>query len=288
MIDHLTKTVCEQVIGKRLKITLVTLLLLFSFPLFAFKTTPYFGTLAEFYLSPSYSYRYYPDVDRGENPTDYSSHDHLFDLNLSVRFLPNWEIQSELDFAATRKMNFGLRRTGLQLRYLLLDDVAGDLLSVALGLQLFYVPTRNLRDVSSPYHAQGNAQLGVSIGKEIDRLEDFLAQFYTFLGVGTGNRGFPFMSFLGASTFLWKERHQLQLFGEGYFGFGNRDRVDIARFNGYAKIRHQSIDLGLGYAYLFLVWGKLSAKYAYRVYARVFPEGAHTVTIAYTLPFSVL
>ncbi|MEM7174584.1 MAG: hypothetical protein AAF443_01460 [Chlamydiota bacterium] len=253
----------------------------------AFEQSPYFTTLAEFYFRPSYSYRYYPDINRGFNPCNYSSHDHLFDVNLGVRFLPNWEAQAEIDFATTRAMSFGLRRTGLQVRYLFLDDVAGDPVSLVAGAQVFYVPTRNLRDVSSPYHAQGNAELGISIGKEIDRWDHWIAQVYTFLGLGIANRGFPWARCLVVSTFQWKKRHRVCLFGEGYFGFGNRDRVNVRRFNGYAKIEHHSIDIGLRYSYVFLIWGSLGMQYAYRVYAHAFPERAHTLTLEYNLPFSI-
>ena len=253
----------------------------------AFVVSPWFTPIAEFELRPSYSYRYYPSVDRGFNPSSYHSHDHLIDLNLGLNFLPNWDFQLELDFSNNRKLSWGTQRFGAQVRYLWLNDVVGDPVSLALGLQLFYVPTRNMRDVSSPYHAQGNLELGVGIGKEIDRAYDWIWRFYGFLGLGTGNRGYPWLRPLLSAEFKFRQSHKFQLYSEGYFGFGNRHRVNIDRFNGYAKIFHQSIDLGLNYTYIFNIWGELGVQYAYRLYAHAFPQHASTFTIEYRLPFSL-
>lgn len=253
----------------------------------AFVVSPWFTPIAEFQFRPSYSYRYYPSVNRGFNPSSYNSHDHLIDLNLGVRFLPSWDFQMELDFSDTRRLSWGTQRFGTQIRYQWLDDVAGDPISLVLGLQLFYVPTRNMRDVSSPYHAQGDLELGVAIGKELDRTYDWVWRFYGFLGVGTGNRGYPWLRPLLSSEFKFRQHHKLQLLGEGYFGFGNRHDVNINRFNGYAKILHQSIDLALNYTYIFNIWGELGVQYAYRVYAHAFPQHASTFTLEYRLPFSL-
>jgi len=140
------------------------LLSLFPFSLFAFVVDPYLTPIAEFEFRPSYSYRYYPSVDHGENPSSYHSHDQLIDLNLGVNFWPNWDFQFQADFSHTHKLNWGGQRVGTQLRYLLWNDVVGDPISLTIGGQIFYVPTHNMRDVSSPYHSQGNFELGIAAG----------------------------------------------------------------------------------------------------------------------------
>ena len=264
-------------------------LLLFLFPmtLLAFEVDPWFTPLAEFNLRPSYSYRYYPDIDRARNPSHYSSHDHLIALNLGVNFLPNWDFQIETDFSSTRKLSWGTQRLGLQLRYLFMDDVAGAPVSLTAGVQVFYVPTRNMRDPSSPYHAQGNLELGIAVGKEIAKVYDWQYRFYGFVGVGTGNRGYPWLRPLLSGMFKFRHHHQFELYSEGYFGFGRRHHVDISRLNGYAKIMHQSIDVGASYHYLFEIWGSLGIQYSYRVYAHAFPERANILKVEYRLPFSI-
>ena len=265
----------------------IILLLCFPLTLFAFVVDPWLNTIAEFELRPAYTYRYYPSVDRGFNPTSYHSHDHLIDLNLGLRFLPNWDAQLEVDFLSTCRLAWGTQRLGAQVRYLMLDDVAGDPVSITLGGQIFYVPTRTMRDVSSPYHAQGNVELGVAIGKEIDNVYQWLYRFYGFFGIGTGNRGYPWLRPLLSAEMKYEGHHKFQLFSEGYIGLGGRSRVNINRFAGYGKMQHRSIDLGLNYTYLFDIWGALGFQYAYRVYAHAFPQHASTFRVEYRLPFSL-
>ncbi|MCB1076018.1 MAG: hypothetical protein KDK59_10915, partial [Simkania sp.] len=81
--------------------------------------------------------------------------------------------------------------------------------------------------------------------------------------------------------------HKFELYSEGYFGFGKRHEVDIRHLNGYAKIMHQSIDIGASYHYLFEIWGSLGIQYSYRVYARAFPKQASILKVEYILPFSI-
>lgn len=263
--------------------------LFFSIPsaLFSFVLDPYFTPVAEVQLRSSYSYRYYPSVNQAINPSSYHSHDQLIDLNLGVQFWPNWEMQIAGDFSSTRKLNWGGQRVGVQLRYLLLDDIIGDPISLTLGGQLFFVPTRNIRDVSSPYHSQGNLELGIAVGKEIDSTFHWLWRFWGFLGGGIANRGTPWIRPLLAVEGKFHLHHKLKIFSEGYFGFGNQNRVNVNRFNGYGKIAHRSIDLGLNYTYHFNIWGDLGIQYAYRVYAHSFPQHASIFTIGYRLPFSL-
>ena len=262
-------------------------LLFFPLSLFAFTLDPWLTLVAEFEFRPAYSYRYYPSVDRGFNPSSYHSHDQFIDLNLGVTFWPNWDFQVQSDFSHTRKLNWGGQRLGVQLRYLVWDDVVGDPVSLTVGGQVFYVPTRNMRDVSSPYHSQGNLELGLAVGKEIDQGYHWLFRFWGFLGAGIANRGYPWLRPILAVEGKFHLSHQIKLFSEGYFGFGDRSRVNIDDFNGYAKIAHRSIDVGLNYTYHFRIWGALGLQYAYRVYAHAFPRHASTFTAEYRFPFSL-
>ena len=120
-------------------------LLLFFFPcfLFGFELQPWYPTVGEFNLRSAYSFCYYPSVSQGR---PYHSHDHRLDLNLGVQFWSNWDVELESGFLHSRRLNWGTERVGLQLRHLFLDDVAGDPISLSIGLQGFYVPTRSLRD----------------------------------------------------------------------------------------------------------------------------------------------
>jgi len=268
---------------------LIGFVLLFSpFVLAAFESKPWFPPIAELELKLNYSYEHYPSVSHAFDPPHDSSKDHLIDLNLEVSFLPKWEAQVELDLAKTSKLSLGTRRVGLEVRYLFLDDVAGDPVSFTTDLLLFYVPTRNMKDVSSPYHAQGNFELGMAVGKEIDLEYDWAYRFFGFLGLGQANRGYPWVRSELSFQRNYKNRHHFSLFTEGYFGLGPQKKVIVDHFNGYAKIQHQSVDLGINYTYLFDIWGSFTFQYAYRVYALSFPRKLSSFSIEYKLPFSIL
>lgn len=262
-------------------------LLLFPCTIFGFVLQPWYPTIGEFQCRSAYSYRYYPCVSQGKNPSSYHSHDHRLDFNFGVQFWQSWELQFESDFLHSRKLNWGTERVGLQVRHLFLDDVVGDPISLSVGLQGFYVPTRSLRDVSVPYRAQGNIELGAAIGKEMDKNYNWLFRFWGFFGVGIANRGMPWMRPLAVAEVKFENRHVLKAFTESYIGFGPRHHVNINDFKGYAKIAHRSIDLGLNYSYLFHIWGSLSLEGVYRLYAHSFPKHAVTAKITYHLPFSL-
>lgn len=87
---------------------------------------------------------------------------------------------------------------------------------------------------------------------------------------------------------LLGRHHRLTLFSEGYFGFGKTRRVNIDHFRGYATIFHQSIDVGILYAYkISSIWGEISLAYSYRVFAKDFPANANTWIVQYNFPFSM-
>ena len=178
----------------------------------AFVVNPWFPKIAEFKFRPDYSYRYYPSINNGFNPSKYHSNDQLIDTNLGVRFLPNWEAQIEIDFANTRCLSWGTQRIGSQIRYLILDDIAGDSISLVLGGQAFYVPRRNMRDVSSPYHSVGNMEFNIAIGKEFSQIDRWLYRYYGFFGLGMGNKGYPWIR--PVLSFEWKHNYnkKIQLF----------------------------------------------------------------------------
>jgi hypothetical protein len=144
-----------------------------------------------------------------------------------------------------------------------------------------------MRDVSSPYHAQGNLEIGVAAGKEIDSTYQWLWRFWGFVGTGIGNRGYPWLRPILTAEGKFQLRHKLKLSAEGYFGFGDRSRVNIDDFNGYAKVQHRSIDIGLNYTYLFEIWGALAVQYSFRIYAHSFPQHTSIFTAEYRFPFSL-
>lgn len=265
-------------------------LLLLSFGpsyLNAFEIRPWYPTIYEFEFRPSFTIQHYPTVDNGINPRHYSSTDEILSLNLGIPFTPNWDIQVETEFSNTRKFSFGFLSGGVQLRYLLLDDIVGDPVSLTIGGSYRGVPHRRIEDVSTPYHFISNFEFHSAVGKELARGRTWIFRTFAFLGVGIANKGSPWLRPLLSFETNIKDRHQLQLYAEGYFGFGDQTFVNVRRFSGYQNIEHRSVDAAFVYRYLFDFWGCLEFQYLRRVYAHSYPDRLNAFTVTYRLPFSI-
>ena len=216
----------------------------------------------------------------------YRSRDSEVDIDLGLRFLPNWEMQVEGNFLKTSYHALGTESLAGQVRYQFLDDLTGDFLSLISGLRVRYVTSRYLHDLSCPYAATINLDLVTSVGKEFDRGNEFLIRFYAYLGAGIGNRGAPYITPEAHVEFELARHHHLDLFGLGRVGFGARD-VAISQY-GYANVAYRSIDVGATYRYCIPIWGDLYVTYTYRPYAKEMPQRVQTFLIGYHLPFSLL
>lgn len=262
-------------------------LCLCSVEAFSLDQKPWMGEWLEFYLKPSFTYRYYPSVNRGVNPSDYSSHDRFTDLELQGAFLASWDAQLGVEFADTSRQALGTQSAVIELRHQWLNDITGDALAFSSGIMTRWVSERSLKDVSCPYSAPWNFELGNSVGKEFSTQGHWHFRFWGYLGVGLGTRGRPWITPLLSVEGHFRDKHTLELQALGYFGFGKTRLVNVNNFHGYGTIFHQSIDLGLKYTYkISNMWGSLYGMYAYRVLAKAFPAHASTLEVGYSFPFS--
>ena len=262
--------------------------LLFPTVLFSFALEPWYASFPECEFRVSGAYRFTPSLDqKREKKKSRPFHDSLIHLNGGMQFWPNWEIQMQTDCLKTKKSNWEVERFGIQIRSLLLNDIAGDLMSVSLGLQGYYVPMNALQKVISPYHSQGNLEAGLSVGKEMGPFDAWSVRWFYFLGIGIGNRGAPWLRPLISFDINIFQKGQCGLFSEGYFGLGRSHRLCVDAFNGYGNIAHRSIDCGVHYTYQFEVWGAIRFAYVQRVYAVLFPHRVRMVQLEYRFPFSM-
>ncbi len=255
--------------------------------LFSFEIRPWYPTIYQFEFRPSLTIQRYPEVNNAINPKDYSSTDQILTLNLGIPFTPSWDIQVETEFDHTHKKSFGLLSGGLQLRYQFLDDIAGDPFSLTCGASYRGVPYNRLEDVSTPYHFVSNFEIHSAIGKELARRSTWIFRSFAFLGVGIANKGLPWLRPLLSIETNINDRHQIELFAEGYFGLGDQNTVNIRRFSGYQDIDHRSVDGAIVYRRIFAIWGSLEFQYLRRFYSHSYPERLNAFTIVYRLPFSI-
>ena len=262
-------------------------LVLLPLTLCALDKEPWLGNLWEFELDTAYTYSRYSKVANAKKPLKHSSNDQLIYVDFAVSPTPNSQVDIDLELANTPRRPWGFQSSGIQYRTLWLDDVIGDPVSLTTGVSLRGVNHHSLQDVSCPYHSYLNAEINVSVGKETEAVPFWNTRTFLFAALGMANRGAPWARARLAFEKNDQDRHQWELFAEGYVGFGHHRSVDIGHFDGYASIRHRSLDLGSAYRHRFTIWGTISFEYACRIYARSFPEKVNFFTVRYQLPFSL-
>jgi hypothetical protein len=240
-----------------------------------------------FTLDAAFAYDRYRKVQDASVQLKHPSNDKLYALDLGFTASDSLDFQAELELADTPRQPLGWRSAAFQGRYLWLNDVEGDPVSLTTGIHVRSVSKHSVRDVSSPYHYYLNFELHSAIGKEWSKDGNWTMHMYGLAAIGQANRGSPWLKGLGAWEANLANRHRFLLDFAGYFGLGSKKHVDVDHFHGWARVHHQSIDLGAGYAYHMQIWGTLALKYAYRIFAKSFPENVHFITLSYHLPFSL-
>ena len=173
------------------------------------------------------------------------------------------------------------------LSYLVKDDVAGDPLSILIGVRLEKAFDWSVKDISSFHHADLEAMAYMSIGKETACMEELVSRWYSCLLVSIAENVSPWASVKG--SYLRKLSHveALEFFATYLVGFGS-EAINPERFKGYGEIKHRSLDLGIKYSLEIDRAGKLSLAYQYRPYAYNFPAEAHILAVSYECEFGVL
>lgn len=253
----------------------------------ALQVKPWLGDVYAFFAEGTFSYSQFNKVQGASRQL--SAPENNRDIVLDWGFTPAacFDFQLEGEFGKTNHVNWALRSGALQLRYQMLDDISGDPVSLTFGLIVRGATHHFLRDVSTPYAAEFNAELTCAVGKEWSENGFWTMRTYGFAAIGQANRGMPWTRELLVWQYNLYNAHRFTVFAEGDFGFGGRQHVNVKRFSGWGKFQHQSIDLGVAYGYKISVYGVLSASYARRIFAHNFPEHMNTFMLTYCIPFSL-
>lgn len=254
---------------------------------YALKESPWLGDVYEFELFTDFTYSQYSKINHAVVQPAYAYNNYVTEVDLSFTASESIDLQWEINLARTPHQTYGFRSSALQGRYLFLDDIAGDPISLAVGLNTRAVTGRSVRDVSSPYASYWNGELTISAGKEFSKDEEWKTRGFLFASLGLANHGSLWDRCNASFEVRVKDIHAFQLFGIGYFGYGQNKNVHINAFHGWGEIWHGSVDLGAKYNCFLDPWGTLSLSYACRVLAYSYPKGEQTIQFSYTLPFSL-
>ncbi len=262
------------------------LFLLLPFMGSALEVQPWFGDCLEFHFLGSYAYSFFDKVQNGKPQLDHTFQSNVAYVGLDFSPTPEWSIDTDVQLADTTQQNFNFRTVALQGRYLWLDDIIGDKVSLATGASARFTNTDSLHDVSCPSHANFDFELNFSMGKEFDVSDCWAWRLWGFGALGHANKGSPWVRGILALETNYDDQHKFAFLAEGSNGYGRHSTVLVDDFDGYAKIRQKSIDVGFRYGYRIGVWGTLRFSYMRRVLAKSCPEQVNDFIFSYLLPFS--
>ena len=254
---------------------------------FSIESLPWFGDVFEFHFLGSYSYSWFHSVQNAKPPFHQFFQSNLLYFGLDFSPSPVWNIDTDLQFADTSKVSFNFRTAAVQVRYLWLDDIIGDPISLATGGSIRATASSSLRDVSCPSHGNVDFEVNFSLGKEFDVSDTWRYRAWIFGAVGHANRGSPWVRAIASFEMNVSDLHKWAIYASGVNGYGRHTHIDVDHFYGYARIREKAIDLGVRYGYRVGVWGTLRLDYLHRVLAKSAPQNVNTFMLSWLLPFSL-
>lgn len=201
----------------------------------ATQTEPWLGNVYEFEFRPSLMYQGYRSLSSSAHDQRYSSDD--FFLNASLcNALPSIGLELEVLGARTRRQRGDVDQAKLTGRYVWLDDIAGDSISLVSGLSYIQAFQHSLKDVSSFHHGTSEAEMFLSIGKEYTQESDWKARWWGVLGFGAASgRGSPWVRFDISYEKCFREAHELRLMLNTLWGMGIHS-LHLHDFHGYGPV----------------------------------------------------
>ena len=247
---------------------------------------PWFSDVYEFHFLGSYAYSRFRSVQGGVPELTRPFNSNVIYAGLEFCPAPEWSVDGDIQVADTTDMPFNFRSLACQLRYLWFDDIVGDPVSFATGGNIRFTSDAAIHDISCPSHSNVDLELNFALGREFDYSEIWQWRFWCYGALGQANLGSPWVRAIASIETIIDEKHKWDFYALGNNGYGRHSHVNTEHFNGYAKIRQKSIDVGVRYGYRMGVWGTLRMEYARRVLSKACPQNVNAFAISYLLPFS--
>lgn len=260
--------------------------LVIAIPLAATDLKPWFGPLR---LEGRITniVQYYPSVDTKHGASYRSDCGDFTDYSLEAALLDMVAAQLEVVTAATRHRCFGLDSIKLTGRYLWLNDIVADPVSLTTGVTVSQVFKPSKHDIAIFHHGGIECELHAAVGQETSCEEFWTSRWWAVGGFGFADQGYPWLRANINWEQNWWDLHRFRVFAHSLWGLGHKNLYSAYHFKGYGPIRHQSIDLGLRYTKGFAYNIDLSFEYAYRVYSHNCPERVNHFVVNLFCPISL-
>lgn len=231
-------------------------------------------------------FQFYPYIKTPHRHIRRNEGDGFYTLSGSVAAC-NYSGEVELTVADTHQQHLDVDNIRLTGRYLAMDDILGDPVSLTVGASVIQAFRHSLFDISSFHHAQIAVEGHIAFGQECSCYELWTSRWWSVFRCGGGDTGALWMSGFCAWEKNWDNEHELRLFAESLYGFGGRNIRSYEHFRGYGGIKHRSLDVGVRYTRLFAYGEALSIQYSFRPYAYNFPACASLLEIKLFYPFGI-
>lgn len=247
---------------------------------------PWFPRYLEIQPRFTYLHQYYSKVDTNLGTQCKISKNDFYTGSIELAY-DNICGELETTVASTGGHHLAFDDVSGTFRYLLLDDVIGDPVSLVAGVTVTQVFSPALRDINTFYHGGIEAEFHLSIGKEVTSYNTWDSRTWGVAGLGIADHGSPWVHGELAWEKNWCERQHFRIFAEGIYGLGRHSLDLCIPFHGYGSIRHQSIDVGALYKYFFWDANSLTLGYAYRVHSKNCPKNVSSIFVSYMHPFGL-
>ncbi len=254
----------------------IYLFLSIPFSIAATQYQSWLGNYLEFEARLEGEYQHFANLAIETNKKKYRSDNFFLNLSLSNAVAYNFALELELASAHTKFQKGTIDHLKVTGRYIWLDDIVGDALSLSTGISLIHPFTKSLNDISVINHGRAEAEFFCSIGKEKALETIWIQRWYGVAGIGLANEGSPWIRCDLVYESRWHEAHELRGFIHALCGLGAKS-LQPNHFHGYGSIQHESLDVGIRYTYLIPYFGNISLQYSYRIYARNAPANVQAL-----------
>jgi hypothetical protein len=263
-------------------------LLFLSNVLLATETSPWFGNIYEIETRNGVAYQGYKKIDGLSGGASGDFDDFFMRSSVLISPVDRWSVEVELSLANTRQRGAGLESFLVTGRYLLLEDLFGDTVSLAVGVTAQFSPSTSVRDWSSYQSGRFESEGHISLGKEFSENGTWNWRVWTMLALGYAFEGNPFMRYEGVCAINVFDEQEVQLFLRGRLGFGTQPlNTSVVPFAGYGSVAYSLGDLGLRVGHSFGESGVLSVELARRMWAHHTPKQTTYIGVDYLYSFGL-
>lgn len=250
----------------------------------AWREAPWFPVAFEMQPELQWRCQRYERLTSEERSLEHHSRDHFGQLYGSFTWWNDWEVAAAYSVASTTTHRFlHSDQLFLRCRYLLLDDVVGDPVSLTMGVAIYQTFGWSRSDPSCFSHGAIATELQCAVGKEWGALLDWRYRSWLVATLGVGDHGSAYGRACFGSEYHADEGAQWGLAIDWLSGCGH-EQLSLDTFSGYGSLRHRRCD-GQLYGRCPLGEGVISVGYSYCFYAKNSPVHARQFWLSYLYPF---